>query len=62
MNVRWRQKMGLIIETLYWLPYCSTCTKAEQHLKDGGAVIKKYVNLKEEKLSKDVIARLAAGR
>lgn len=47
------------IETFYWLPYCSTCVKAEQHLKDKGATIKKYVNLKEESVPLDEIRKMA---
>ncbi|MEB3287316.1 MAG: arsenate reductase family protein [Vampirovibrionales bacterium] len=51
-------KTKLVIETFYWLPYCSTCVKAEQHLLSKGASIQKYVNLKENPLSKTEVLKL----
>lgn len=42
----------LVIEKMYWLPYCSTCQKAEQHLLAKGATIQKHINVKEEQVSK----------
>jgi len=54
----------LVVETFYWLPYCSTCVKAEQHLLGKGATIQKYVNLKEEPLSEKqvlVLCKLIGG-
>ena len=48
----------LVIDTFYWLPYCSTCVKAEQHLLAKGAKINTYVNLKEEPVSRDVVLQL----
>src|SRR5690348_3357107 len=42
---------SLEIEQFYWLPYCSTCIKAEQHLLKKGAKIHKYINVKEEAVS-----------
>ena len=42
---------ALEIERFYWLPYCSTCIKAEQHLLNKGAKIRKYINLKEESVT-----------
>lgn len=49
----------LVIDTFYWLPYCSTCVKAEQYLLERGATIKKYVNLKEEKTSTTDVKKLS---
>lgn len=49
------------IETMYWLPYCTTCQKAEKHLLDGGAKIKRYVNVKEEPVGKEILRKLAEG-
>ena len=52
------------VECFYWLPYCSTCVKAEQHLKEAGVKIRKYVNVKEEKVTKaelKEICKLAGG-
>jgi len=50
--------MALQIETMYWLPYCSTCVKAEQYLLERGTKIQKYVNLKEERVSKADVEKL----
>lgn len=52
---------GLEIERMYWLPYCSTCTKAEQHLLNKGARIERYINVKEESVSKEELKALAEG-
>lgn len=49
---------ALEIETLYWLPYCSTCTKAEQRLLDKGATIGRYINVKEEQVSRETLEEL----
>jgi len=49
------------IETMYWLPYCSTCIKAEQALLTAGHGIKKHVNIKEESVSRDTLVKLAEG-
>jgi len=49
------------IETMYWLPYCSTCTKAEQALLDAGHTIKTHVNVKEESVSRETLVKLAEG-
>lgn len=46
------------VEKFYGLPYCSTCQKAEQHLKDAGIKLKKYVNVKEEKVTKSELKEL----
>ncbi len=49
---------ALEIERMYWLPHCSTCVKAEQHLKEKGAVIKKQINVKEEQVSEKELKAL----
>lgn len=51
----------LVIERFYWLPYCSTCLKAEQHLLDQGAEIKRRINVKEESVSRAELEELARG-
>lgn len=45
---------------VYWLPYCSTCTKAVAYLQETGVPIRGYRNLKEEPLSEDEVRALAA--
>jgi arsenate reductase (glutaredoxin) len=52
---------AITIETMYWLPYCSTCIKAEQNLLAAGHRIKRYVNVKEEPVSMDTLNELAQG-
>lgn len=49
---------ALEIERMYWLPHCSTCVKADQYLRDKGATIKKYINVKEEQVSEQEIQAL----
>jgi arsenate reductase len=49
---------ALEIERIYWLPHCSTCVKADQYLKDKGATVKKYINVKEEQVSEKEIQEL----
>lgn len=49
---------ALEIERMYWLPHCSTCVKADQYLKDKGAIVKKYINVKEEQVSEKEIQEL----
>lgn len=49
---------SLIVEQFYWLPYCSTCVKAEQYLLGKGATINQYVNLKEERIDKAILETL----
>ena len=51
----------LVIERLYWLPYCSTCTKAEAYLLERGATIKQHINVKEEQVSDKELKELSAG-
>jgi arsenate reductase len=52
---------SLEIERMYWLPYCSTCTKAEQHLLSKGTVIHRYINVKETPVSREELLELAEG-
>lgn len=47
------------IERMYWLPYCSTCTKAEKYLLDKGVTIQQTINVKEETVSIDTLKSLA---
>ena len=49
---------ALEIERVYWLPYCSTCTKADQYLKDKGATVSRYINVKEEKVTREELEAL----
>ncbi len=51
----------LVVERMYWLPYCSTCLKAQQYLLEHGATIKKEINVKEEKVSRSELEELAQG-
>jgi arsenate reductase len=48
------------VEALYWLPYCSTCQKAEAWLKDHGIAIAKSIDVKTQPVPRDEIAQLAA--
>ena len=52
---------ALDIERMYWLPYCSTCVKAERHLLDKGVSIGRYINLKETRLSLEELHALVTG-
>ncbi len=45
---------------VYGLPYCTTCIKALDYLRDRGVGIKSFRNLKEEPLSLDEVRDLAA--
>ncbi|MEB3207138.1 MAG: arsenate reductase family protein [Vampirovibrionales bacterium] len=49
----------LTVETLYWLPYCSTCQKAEAWLTAHGISIEKSIDVKTQPLARDVIEELA---
>ncbi len=49
----------LVIERMYWLPYCSTCTKAEKYLLDKGVTIRQTINIKEESVSLETLQALA---
>ncbi|MEM0952128.1 MAG: ArsC/Spx/MgsR family protein [Cyanobacteria bacterium P01_H01_bin.74] len=54
-----KQTALIEVETCYWLPYCSTCVKAQQFLLDHGVRIRQYVNTKEEAVSKTTLETLA---
>jgi len=47
------------IERMYWLPYCTTCTKAEKHLLDNGASIGRQINVKETKVTRTELEELS---
>ncbi|HEY9688124.1 MAG TPA: arsenate reductase family protein [Coleofasciculaceae cyanobacterium] len=49
----------VVIERMYWLPYCSTCVKAEQFLLDKGAKVQKHINVKEEPVSRAELEELS---
>lgn len=53
--------MPLVVETMYWLPYCSTCVKADQYLQEKGIEVKKHVDMKADRLSMETIQALVAG-
>jgi arsenate reductase len=45
---------------VYWLPYCTTCTKAVAYLEEKGVPVRAFRNLKEAPLSVDEVRDLAA--
>jgi arsenate reductase (glutaredoxin) len=45
---------------VYWLPYCSTCQKAVEHLRGRGVAIDRFRDLKSEPLSETEVRELAA--
>ncbi len=54
----------LEIERFYWLPYCSTCIKAEQHLlgpdkNHQRASIGKYIHVKEDSVRRQELEELS---
>lgn len=49
----------LEVEKFYWLPHCSTCVKAENHLLEQGVVIHQHINVKQEKISREEAEALA---
>lgn len=48
------------VETFYWLPKCTTCQKAEAFIKDKGATIKHYVDVKTQQVDRQTLEQLAA--
>ena len=44
---------------VYWLPYCTTCQKAVQHLRDRGVEIRSFRDVKAEPLSRAEVEELA---
>ncbi len=49
------------ISTMFWLPHCSTCQKADAFLKEKGATISQYVDVKTQQVNPEIIAKLAEG-
>jgi arsenate reductase (glutaredoxin) len=47
------------IKTLFWLPHCSTCQKADAFLQDKGAKIAEYVDVKTQAVPRKTIEALA---
>jgi arsenate reductase (glutaredoxin) len=47
------------IETLYWLPHCSTCVKAQDYLLAKGVTITATHDMKVNPLPRAVIEQLA---
>jgi arsenate reductase (glutaredoxin) len=45
---------------VYWLPYCTTCQKAVEHLRGRGVEIQSFRDLKAAPLSPDEVRELAA--
>ena len=48
----------LVIEAFYWLSHCSTCQKAEAFLKERGAKIQRYIDVKTESVSRTELEQL----
>ena len=48
-----------VVETLYWLPHCSTCQKAEAFLKDNGVTIKQTWDVKTQPVDMATVEKLA---
>jgi arsenate reductase len=47
------------IETMYWLPHCTTCQRAEAFLKGHGVRITRYVDVKTEPVERVTLVYLA---
>lgn len=47
------------VETLYWLPKCTTCQKAEAWLKDNQVAILNYVDVKTTRVGKITLQQLS---
>jgi arsenate reductase len=45
--------------TLYWMPNCSTCQKADAHLRENARAIANYRDIKAEPLSREEVEQLA---
>lgn len=45
--------------SLYWLPNCSTCQKAEKFLKNHNVEISEYRNIKENPLLREEVEKFA---
>ena len=44
---------------VYWLPHCTTCQKAVQHLRDRGVTIRGFRDLKAQPLTRPEVEDLA---
>ena len=44
---------------VYWLPHCTTCQKAVQHLRDRGVTINGFRDLKAQPLERPEVEDLA---
>ncbi|HRH47028.1 MAG TPA: Spx/MgsR family RNA polymerase-binding regulatory protein [Pyrinomonadaceae bacterium] len=44
---------------LYWLPHCSTCKKSKDFIEKKGLTITEFHDIKENRLSREVIEKLA---
>jgi arsenate reductase len=53
--------MAPVVETMYWLPYCSTCVKADQYLQEKGIEVQQHVDMKADRLPMETIEKLVAG-
>jgi arsenate reductase (glutaredoxin) len=47
------------VETIYGLPKCTTCQKAEAFFKDRKVEVKRYVDVKTEKVDRTTLENLA---
>ncbi len=47
------------VDQFYWLPYCSTCQKAEAFLKEQGITISHTIDVKTEPVSKETLRAIA---
>lgn len=47
------------IRQFYWLPKCTTCQKAETYLKDNGATIDEYIDVKTQTVPRETLRALA---
>ncbi|MEZ4573856.1 MAG: glutaredoxin domain-containing protein [Vampirovibrionales bacterium] len=54
-------KTKITIETMYWLPYCTTCQKAKAYLEAAGAKVAATVDVKTEPVSMATLKKLAKG-
>ena len=48
-----------MIKTMYWLPHCTTCQKAEAFLKQHGAEIQSYFDVKTQAIPMETVKALA---
>ena len=53
--------MAPTIKTMFWLPHCSTCQKAEAWLTTQGIPIEQTHDLKATPLSEDALKQLVKG-